>query len=219
MKRFSCAVLVASLLVALMAAPSLGAPIVDKFSGQWLNDGFSSINENEYGNTGYNGPWDCWYEYPSGWWAQWYYDHPYDETRWKQIHVVGQITGQNDTAGTVAVNWTKPEYSDDILVPNHGEKPPIPPISGYYEDKYIQREVILPWMDLEALVPIQIDMWVEVPDYNPEWVSIEIIGAPEGTILFNGTISHDCIPEPSTLVLLGIGVLGLLGYTWRRRRA
>jgi hypothetical protein len=26
-------------------------------------------------------------------------------------------------------------------------------------------------------------------------------------------------PEPSTLTLLGLGTLGLLGYTWRRRRA
>ena len=28
-----------------------------------------------------------------------------------------------------------------------------------------------------------------------------------------------CVPEPSTLALLGIGAIGLLAYTWRRRRS
>lgn len=32
------------------------------------------------------------------------------------------------------------------------------------------------------------------------------------------TDKHDAIPEPSTLALLGIGIIRLIGYGWRRGR-
>ena len=196
----------------LVSGPAQGAPIVDKFSvAFWADGGYMNINEGEYGNTGYND--GAWYEYPSGWFAQWYYDHPFDDTRWKQIHIVGQITGQNDnTYGAVAVNWSTPVWS--LKIP-HPTTPPLPPLSGAQESMYIQRQVILPYGKLDMLDPIPIDMYVDVPDYNPEWVSIDVMcgsggGGYQGTILFNGTISHECIPEPATMSLLALGGLALL---------
>jgi hypothetical protein len=41
---------------------------------------------------------------------------------------------------------------------------------------------------------------------------------PNGIIRFNDNVSATVTPEPSTLVLLGMGAVGLLGWAWRRRK-
>jgi hypothetical protein len=59
---------------------------------------------------------------------------------------------------------------------------------------------------------------VTISDYNPEWVSIDVLtsgGLPniEAVSVF-GSITHECVPEPATLSLLALGGLALI----RRRR-
>jgi hypothetical protein len=39
-----------------------------------------------------------------------------------------------------------------------------------------------------------------------------------GSNIFGFRVASESVPEPSTLVLLGIGAVSLLAYAWRKRR-
>lgn len=189
-------------LLAFIVAPATAQPITDAY--------YVTVDYDMYlvagGGSGYNG--GTWYEYPSGWWNEWFYDHPFDPNRWKEIHIEFDAYYMDDAYDAwleFAVNWSTPAWSD------LGYGDTLPPTPDFDETLYIERFTLLEteWFlpgtgqDYEHFVFDYV-----VPDYNPEWVSIDVWGW--NFEIVNGIIVHECVPEPGALSLLALGGLALL---------
>jgi hypothetical protein len=183
------------------------------------------------GGTGYNptGGEGVWYEYPaSGWWNQWFYDHPFSWERWKVICVCFTVAPYDPAVGgpgasplpepytiEVAINWSTPLWSGE----EEGgttTAPPLPEPGWTLDDEllYIERETVLQYTGTEPYEFMLCEFII--PDYNPEWVSIDIRGT--NFQIMDGVIWHACvIPEPATMSLLGIGIAALAVTRIRRR--
>jgi uncharacterized repeat protein (TIGR01451 family) len=125
-----------------------------------------------------------WYFYPiSEWWNIWFYDHPFDYDRYKEIFTAFNLwkynTGQPSYV-EVALNW-----ATDLWPPD--SPPPIPPD----DVPYIARETILVGQDMEGFF----EFFYEILDYNPEWVSIDVRGY--NFVITDGFIEHACLSNQS----------------------
>jgi len=134
------------------------------------------------GGSGYNN--GEWYLYePSGWINQWFYDHEYDPTRKKVIDVSFAIEPLDPglpSFAQVVYNWTTEDWS--------GPTPPLPP------DMYhINRSMPHYIFNGELTNVVQIEDHYEIPDYNPEWVSIDVMGT--NFLISLGQMFHDCVPK------------------------
>ncbi len=121
-----------------------------------------------------------WYYYPqTDWWNIWFYDHPFDDTRIKEIYTsfnLWKYFPGMPSYVEVAVNW-----ATDLWPPD--SPPPLPPD----DEPYIGREILLVGQDMEGFF----EFFYEILDYNPEWVSIDVRGY--NFVIENGYIEHACL--------------------------
>jgi hypothetical protein len=163
----------------LLAVPAASQKITDNF---YVTVGAGAVLSG--GGTGYND--GTWYVYPSMWINEWFYDHPFDPTRGKIIHIEFDWVAYDPectTDITVAVNWSTPAWS----ALGHGATEP--PLPGVDENQYIIRETMLQTCGTYPQVQHFIYDHV-IWEYNPEWVSIDVRGC--NFVITNGVILHEC---------------------------
>ena len=166
------------------------------------------------GGTGYPDGVGEWYVYESGWINQWFYNGPFDPNRWKHVEGCVLIDPLDPTAPyyvDLVINW-----GTDIWDGATGSVAPPLPVDcpGGIEFDFIGRsELILSYNEANPLPGIPMDFVFDIMSFNPEWISIDVMGE---NVIINGTITHQCIPEPATMSLLALGGLAVLA---RRRKS
>ena len=178
-------------LLAFVATPALAdPPIEDTFFATM--DPLGNVVAG--GGTGFND--GMWYEYPSGWWNQWFFDHPirWDHYKWIRIEVtVTPIDPANQII--VAANWSDELWEEEF-------EPPLPPA-----DDMVVRETFVDEVDLPVGEPVTYQFDYKILPYNPVWVSMDVRG--QGYDI-TGWIWHWCIPKVPAVTEWGVFVMTLL---------
>lgn len=155
-------------------------PIANPFM---VEMGPGNVIVNGFGGDAYG---DGWYFYPdTQWWNIWFYDHPFTYDAYKQMHIdlpIIQPTGP-EAFITIAFNWSTDIWSLEGNPPGP-RRPPLP--GDQPEEVYIGRQIIYSGIPEQAPPIFDFDL----TDYNPEWVSIDIMG--ESFIIPDAVLVHDC---------------------------
>jgi len=142
--------------------------------------------------TGYGN--EKWHYYDrEGWWSQWFYNAPYDPERKKVIETQLTVSLRDRKLPgrvEIAYNWSTGAWSEL----NTGN----PPLPGVVTDPAGDKKYIacLPFAAQEmpaGYVPRgPLTHGLKIPQYNPEWVSIDVRGE---NVLVEGWIKHECLPK------------------------
>jgi hypothetical protein len=169
-----------------------------------MSGGSSEVNEGE------DLLWSYYIQPPNTpWYNIWFYDDPPDMTRMKRIRMGFYVMPYNPSMdGTLSyvVNWSTPPWHD-YLNPHY----PTPADEKYIRRSEMNGPVGIPY---NITSPGQwVELFYEIPYYNPEWVSVDIYGQniiismysnapPTGSPLSQwwdggngGTIVHECLPK------------------------
>jgi hypothetical protein len=153
-----------------------------------------------------------WYLYDQApgdmdWWNIWFYDDPVDLTKMKKIRMGFWVRSMDGVApGMInyVINWSDQTWT--------GPGFPTPSDEGSIHRSPVNGPIVI------APVGQQwIELYYVIPDYNPEWVSVDIWGeniiienlpmppppnSPlfayyDPTTMFGGIILHECMPQVS----------------------
>jgi len=227
------------LLLAFVAAPAKAVVREGEF---WIvlegdNDNWNTVNEDQSGGDGYQQS-SPWYEYDydgtgsqqdawgnvnpvPGWVNQWWYNDPPDPDRWKEVtitfnYALDDITQQG--YADIAINYTSldfPESGPDGAPPMSNLDPANSSIV------WIPPRINVKSVGLEAddegvyNFSQTFDLRDYCVNFNPEWISVDVAGYnfKMSDSAIPGSIIHECVPEPATIMLLGLG-----GLVLRKRR-
>jgi len=132
------------------------------------------------------------------------------------IHPIpNQFTGgDGPTTGeevSIAVNFTTPI---DLAADKYFLRPEIELTTGGFLWLSAPKPVDFPGTSIPDL-----QSWIRTDDgLAPDWLRIGTDITHQGPFNTAFSLSGETIPEPSTLLLLGTGLVGMAGRAWRRRR-
>jgi len=196
------------------AGYSFNNPKIDHF---WIgideNSGLlTEFSGGSYDDEGEDGTWRLYDSAPGDqdWYNIWFYNDTVDTTRVKIIRMGFWIQRSNQDLSAelfYVVNWSTPDWQGTAF--------PMPENEPFIERSLINGPVNIDPLDPEHPFGQWVELYYLIPDFNPEWVSVDLwgnnitilndmISPPESSPLRDwwvqnpgpgGIIVHECLPE------------------------